>query len=126
MALTGCAHDGYYGSGYGYPGGGYYDQSYMNGDGYRGSHGYGERYRSPFQGRGAPLLDPWLANTHEGQQFVLDHYEVGPRGDISRSDARGANAFFRRWADTDRDYRLTDPEIRTALVFVRDRYGRRY
>ena len=121
---TGCAHDGYYDRGYG---SGYYANDYRGGNGYHGRHRYADRLPNPFRGRGADKLDPWLSETREGQQFVLDHYALGPDGEISDAEADSANVFFRRWADTDRDYRLTDAEIRTALVHTRNRYGlRRY
>ena len=125
LFVTGCAHDGY-GDGrhrYGTEGHQNYGQNYRSGNGYHGNHGYGERHANRFSGRGARKLDPWLSRTREGQQFVTDHYDVGPRGEISRRDAENANAFFRRWSDTDRNYRLTDAEIRTALIHTRNGYG---
>jgi len=109
LLATGCAHDGYSDRGYGY----------------NGAHGYAPRYANPFRGSGARRLDPWLAETRQGQQFVMDHYPLGPGYELSRDDAEGANAFFRRWADTDRNYRLTDEEIRTALVHAGRNYGMR-
>ncbi|QLC24133.1 hypothetical protein HFP57_03210 [Parasphingopyxis algicola] len=126
LLVTGCTHDGYYDRGYRSASAdhGYYARDYRSGNGYRGSHRYAERYDNGFRGRGAQKLDPWLSETREGQQFVADHYPVGQRGEISSGDADSANIFFRRWADTDRDYRLTDAEIRTALVHTRNRYGR--
>ena len=120
LMLTGCAYDRY-GDGYGR--GGYYDSDYRSGDGYRGYHGYGDRYGSPFDGAGARLLDPWLAETREGQKFVTDHYYMGFDGQLREEDAERANTFFRRWSDTNRDYRLTDDEIRTSLIHVRNGYG---
>lgn len=127
-ALTGgCAHDGYHDRGYGYGGHGYYANDYRRGNGYHGRHRYADRLPNPFRGRGADKLDPWLSGTREGQQFVIDHYALGSNGEIGNAEAESANVFFRRWADTDRDYRLTDAEIRTALVHTRNRYGlRRY
>jgi len=124
MLVSGCAYDGY-GNG-GHRGGsehhGSYAQDYRGGNGYHGNHGYAERYASNFTGPGAGNLDPWLAQTREGQQFVRDNYSVGRRGEISSGVARSVNRFFRRWADTNRDYRLTDAEIRTALVHTGNGY----
>lgn len=121
VLTAGCAHSDYYDRGYG--GSGYYQSDYRSGDGYRGRHRYADRHENPFRGNGARHLDPWLSQTREGQLFVLDHYAVGPNYEIGRPEAESANIFFRRWADTDRDYRLTDPEIRTALVHTRNRYS---
>ncbi|MEM8697074.1 MAG: hypothetical protein AAGE05_13725 [Pseudomonadota bacterium] len=125
MLASGCAYDGYADRGYRYApvDQGYYGRDYRDGNGYAGQHGYAERYDNAFRGSGARRLDPWLAETREGQRFVVDHYRVGPSGEIASSDAESANIFFRRWADTDRDYRLTDAEIRTALLHTRNGYG---
>lgn len=102
----------------------YYDD-YAHG--YRG-HVYGDyRYdgqsyagwsRAPdaFAGSGAPLLDPWLAQTKEGRALVSRGFDEGRPGQISAETAHRANAWFRRYADQDRDMRLTDQEIRLALV----------
>jgi hypothetical protein len=126
LLVSACAEKGYHGNSAGsHARDGYYDQNYRGGNGYRGNHGYGERHGNHYRGDGSRTLDPWLAETREGQQFLRDHYNVSRRGEISERDARGANEFFRRWADTDRNLRLTDPEVRTALVHVRNRYGYR-
>ena len=124
IALSGCAGDNY---GYGYrqapaSHAGTYDRDYRHGNGYHGDHGYGVRHANPFNGDGGSNLDPWLSDTREGQKFVTDHYDVGYDGQRRDADADEANVFFRRWADTDRDYRLTDAEIRTALVHVAHNY----
>ncbi|MBC2777875.1 hypothetical protein [Parasphingopyxis marina] len=128
VTLSGCAYDSY--SGYGgsddYYGerDGYYDADYNGGNGYYGDHGYGDRYDTPFRISERGQLDPWLAETREGQQFVRDLLRLGYRNEVDRGDANRANAYFRRWADTDRDYRLTDAEIRIALVHIANGYGR--
>lgn len=124
ILLSGCAHQGHDRGGYSRSGDyhGSYGRDYRGGNGYRGNHGYAERHASSFTGPGADKLDPWLAETREGQQFVRDTYGIGHSGEISNGVAEGVNRFFRRWADTNRDYQLTDTEIRTALVHTRNRY----
>lgn len=121
IGFAGCSYD-MHGAGYG-PRDGYYDSDYRYGNGYRGDHGYARREQSRFRGPGADELDPWLAHTTEGHKFVIDHYDLGPRGYLSEENARRANVFFRQWSDTDGDYRLTDEEIRTSLAHVRNGYG---
>ncbi|MGJ8537575.1 MAG: hypothetical protein ACSHW2_10510 [Parasphingopyxis sp.] len=124
ILASGCAHQGYGQGGYsrGADYHGSYGRDYRDGNGYRGNHGYADRYASNFTGPGADKLDPWLAETREGQQFVRDNYDIGRSGEISNGVAASVNQFFRRWADTNRDYQLTDAEIRTALVHTRNRY----
>lgn len=67
-------------------------------------------------GSGGHRLDPWLGETDEGRGFVLRMFDSDRDGRIKGRGARRANIWFRRYADTDRDLRLTDPEIRMALV----------
>lgn len=74
----------------------------------------GSSYR--LGGEGGRALDPWLAETPEGQRFMRLAYPDARNGRISRRTARHANTAFRRYADGDRDMRLTDAEIRIALV----------
>ena len=69
-----------------------------------------------FKGSGARLLDPWLACTGEGQDLVRALFDKGHNGRINRATADRANIWFRRHADVNRDRRLTDPEIKAALV----------
>jgi hypothetical protein len=69
-----------------------------------------------FRGRGGQWLDPWLACTEEGQEIVRYGFDSGDNARIGRRTADRANIWFRRHADTNRDMRLTDPEIRAALV----------
>lgn len=69
-----------------------------------------------FAGEGASLLDPWLATTHEGRKAVMLGFARKDAGRLSPETARRANGWFRRYADTNRDMRLTDEEIRVALV----------
>lgn len=81
------------------------------------AHGYGDyRYQGErFSGRGAGMLDPWLVSTPEGRDIVMLGFG-DDAGGISEEKADRANIWFRRYADTDRDLRLTDEEIRIALV----------
>ena len=44
---------------------------------------------------------------------------------ISEETADRANIWFRRYADSNHDMTITDPEIRTALVAAGGRYIRR-
>lgn len=97
---------------------------------YRGDYGYapdpygedGMRYGEysyfgdRFAGRGADLLDPWLADTKEGRTIVAAGFSGAADGRIDAGTADRANVWFRRYADTDADLRLTDEEIRVALV----------
>jgi hypothetical protein len=69
-----------------------------------------------FGGSGGRTLDPWLACTPEGQGIVRRGFDSDGDARISARTAERANIWFRRHADTNRDLRLTDPEIRTALV----------
>jgi hypothetical protein len=57
-------------------------------------------------------LDPWLEDTREGR--VIVGRSLGER--YHPEAIRDLNIRFRRFADTDRDLRLTDYEIRLALV----------
>ena len=68
-----------------------------------------------FTGSGGDMLDPWLACTGEGEDLVRVMFS-GRDGRIDEATADRANIWFRRHADTDRDMRLTDPEIKAALV----------
>jgi hypothetical protein len=57
-------------------------------------------------------LDPWLTETEEGRTIVERSL-----GQVYHPEAiRELNIRFRRFADTDRDLRLTDHEIRLALI----------
>ncbi len=73
---------------------------------------------------GLIMLDPWLKETPEGQAIVTLGFRDAARGHVSEEIAHRANIWFRRYADHDRDMRLTDPEIRTALVQAAGRYRR--
>jgi hypothetical protein len=69
-----------------------------------------------FRGRGGSMLDPWLACTLEGQDLVRMGYDRDGNRRIGADKADRANIWFRRHADTNRDMRLTDAEIRIALA----------
>ena len=69
-----------------------------------------------FGGPGGDMLDPWLACTGEGEDLVRALFGVGRAGRVDEETADRANIWFRRHADTNRDMRLTDPEIKAALV----------
>lgn len=92
LAASACAHDPY---GYGSPGYGYHGDEWSGRD-------HDDLFR----------LDPWLEETREGRMIV----ERG-LGEVYYPEAvRELNIRFRRFADTNRDLRLTDREIRLALV----------
>jgi hypothetical protein len=107
---------------------GYY--SYSDNRGWDDVGPYGDyRYEGDYygsgrwQGRDASLsgdgverLDPWLALTPEGRDIVTLGFAADDDGWISEDAAERANIWFRRYADTNDDLRLTDPEIRLALV----------
>ena len=77
-----------------------------------------------FEGEGGSALDPWLACTDEGRQLVRDRYDDDQDRRVTLATADDANVSFRRHADTNRDMRLTDGEVKAALVnhvrFVED------
>jgi hypothetical protein len=112
LGMAACAtyYDG------GYRGGGY---DYVGRDFDRPGNGCGF-----FGGSGGNKLDPWLACTEEGQGIVRDGFDSDRDRRLSSSTAERANIWFRRHADTNRDVRLTDPEIRAALVNA-ERFSRR-
>jgi len=82
-------------------------------------------YDGPLSGPGLPQLDEWLRNTPEGHVIVTLGFRDAARGVISEATADRANIWFRRYADTNHDLILTDPEIRIALVTASRRYMRR-
>lgn len=102
---------------------GHYSRDYRGGNGYRGDHRYRQRLPRNLEVSDRTRLDPWLAYSWEGRKFVREHYDVSRWNTISEDNAENANVFFRRWADIDRDYRLTDAEIRTALDHIANDYG---
>ena len=97
LAVSACTHRDRYG--YGPPDG-------PDGYGYNGDEWSGRDMDDLFR------LDPWLEDTREGQTIVANN--LGQR--FHPEAVRELNIRFRQFADTDRDMRLTDPEIRIALV----------
>jgi opacity protein-like surface antigen len=100
----------------------YYGEGYGRGGGY-GGYGYdGRDYQRLgndcgfFAGSGGRRLDPWLACTREGQGIVRYGFDEDQDRRLTGKTADRANIWFRRHADTNRNMRLTDPEIRAALV----------
>ena len=96
---------------------------------YRGREWAGPRpVRAPFEGRltgpGLAQLDDWLRETREGRAIVTLGFGDAANGVISEETADRANIWFRRYADTNRDMTITDPEIRVALVAASRRYAR--
>jgi hypothetical protein len=82
--------------------------------------------RMPFEGAltgpGLAQLDDWLKDTPEGRAIVTLGFSDAAGGVISADTADRANIWFRRYADTNHDMTITDPEIRTALVAASRRY----
>ena len=93
---------------------------------YDGAQWAGPRavYQGELHGPGVALLDPWLRETREGRAVVTLGFADAARGLVSEAVAHRANIWFRRYADQDCDMRVTDPEIRTALVAAAGRYLR--
>jgi hypothetical protein len=128
LGLGACTtYDGYGHDGYGHDG---YGRGGYGGYGYEGVD-YGPHHRGGHQGRltgpGAAVLDPWLSGTEEGTIIVTTGWGSARQGFVSRDVARRANVWFRRYADANRNRRLTDREIRLALIQASRNYrGRRY
>lgn len=96
----------------------YHDYRYTDyGGGRYGLRGLG--------GTGVSQLDPWLAGTPEGQRLVLARFDHNANGQIGGDRAREANRWFRRFADRNRDHRLTDREIELGLGRVGRELGLR-
>jgi hypothetical protein len=117
-ALAACTTYGSHGgAGYGPYGGYRYD-----GNSWAGRHGGGA-----LRGPGVELLDPWLAETEEGQAMLRAGWRSARSGWVDEEVAVRANRWFRRYADANRDYCLTDDEIRQALVWAlrTSRYAQR-
>ena len=95
------------------------DQIAYNGGDYGGPR---QPYAGELQGPGVALLDPWLLETPEGRAVVTLGFSEAANGMVSEDVAHRANIWFRRYADENRDMRVTDPEIRTALVTATGQY----
>lgn len=83
---------------------------------YEGSQWGARHGGGPLRGPGVDFLDPWLAETREGQDIVRSGWRRARRGWVDVRTAERANVWFRRHADADRDLCLTDEEIRSALA----------
>ncbi len=114
LTIGACAYDDYV---YGRGEGGYAYQ----GDNWRGQR---QPYDGELRGPGVEILDPWLLETREGRAIVTLGWNTAGEGVISEEVAHRANIWFRRYADHDRDMKITDPEIRNALVSAAGRYSR--
>lgn len=112
--LSACAWDDF---DYGRPGYGGYAYA---GDAWRDRRPYAGSLRGP----GVETLDPWLRDTDEGRAIVTLGFRDAGAGFVSEDTAHRANIWFRRYADENRDMRVTDPEIRTALVAAARRHLR--
>lgn len=119
LAFAGCASDDFYYP-HGYGAGPYGNYAYA---------GHAWREQRPYEGElvgpGVGQLDPWLRETDEGRMIVTLGFQDAARGEVSEETADRANIWFRFYADENRDMRITDPEIRTALVAAAGRYLRR-
>ena len=122
LGVSACAYYDDYGSGYGPPGNSPYGDYMYAGAAYDRSAWDEGSMR--LNGPGADILDPWLALTSEGRNILALGFNAGANGIVSREMADRANVWFRRYADTDRDMRLTDEEIRLALAHVSKEGGR--
>jgi hypothetical protein len=85
---------------------------------YEGSAWNARHGGGPLHGPGVDRLDPWLAETEEGSLLVRSGWERARGGFVDDEIAERANAWFRRYADSDRDWCLTDTEIRAALAWA--------
>ena len=116
LSVAACA---YYDEGYGYGYGPPPPEMRFGDFRYEGSdylRGRWRGHRAYFRGRGADLLDPWLAFTPEGRRIVSLGFSEARNGRIREETAERANIWFRRYADSNFDLCLTDEEIRIALV----------
>ena len=114
LTIGACAYDDYY---YGHPPS---DRAYQ-GDEWREPR---RPYQGDLQGPGVEILDPWLLETPEGRAIVTLGWRDAGNGVVSEDVAHRANIWFRHYADQNQDMRITDPEIRTALVNAAGRYVR--
>lgn len=122
LGVSACAYYDDYGARYGPPGGSRYGDFMYDGSAY--DRGAWEEGSMRLGGPGAHILDPWLALTSEGRDILALGFNAGANGSISEEMADRANVWFRRFADNDRDMRLTDEEIRLALAHAARNGGR--
>jgi hypothetical protein len=86
--------------------------------------GFREPYAGELRGPGVAQLDPWLRETAEGRAVVTLGFRQAAQGFVSEESADRVNIWFRRYADENCDLKITDAEIRTALVAAAGRYLR--
>lgn len=122
LGVSACAYYDDYAAGYGPPAGSRFGDYTYAGSAYDRS-AWNEGVMR-LDGSGAQALDPWLALTSEGRDILAAGFNAGPDGYISEETAERANNWFRRYADQNRDMRLTDEEIRTALAHTATAGGR--
>ena len=72
--------------------------------------------------RASPSLIPGSPETREGVTMVSLGFRDAAEGEVSEDVAHRANIWFRRYADSNRDMRITDDEIRIALVAAAGRF----
>jgi hypothetical protein len=114
-SLSACATYGDYGR----------DDDYRSGRyRYEGSAWASRHGNGPLRGPGADVLDPWLAETEEGNLIVRAGWRGARDGWIDPETAERANVWFRRYADADRDLCLTDAEIRAGLAYAAEQVHR--
>lgn len=123
LGVSACAYYDDYGLGYDPATAARYGSYSYDGATY-GSGGWDEQMMR-VQGPGARMLDPWLALTAEGRDILALGFSADRSGYISEELADRANGWFRRYADSNRDMRLTDEEIRLALVQASRSAGRK-
>ena len=117
LGLAACAHDDFHDA----PGYAAYGPYAYAG------RAWAERrpHQGDLRGSGVAMLDPWLRETAEGRAIVTLGFHAAAEGFVSEAIADRANIWFRHYADSNRDMRITDPEIRTALVAAAGRFVRR-
>jgi hypothetical protein len=96
-----------------------YDEQVYQGTDFAGPR---QPYAGELTGPGVALLDPWLLETAEGRAVVTLGFQEAAEGFVSEDVAHRANIWFRRYADENCDMRITDAEIRTALVTATGHY----
>lgn len=118
LGLAACAWGDY-----GYGDGGY---TYQGREWAPGEHPRSPRpYLGDLTGPGLELLDEWLRDTDEGKAILSLGWREARGGHVSEDVAHRANIWFRRFADSNRDMTITDPEIRIALIAASSPHLRR-
>ena len=86
--------------------------------------GRGSPMTASFTDRASTCSIPGCSTRPEGRAVVTLGFSEAANGLVSEDVAHRANIWFRRYADENCDMRVTDPEIRTALVTATGRYLR--